>query len=90
MGELPEQCPSLLLCARLGYPLPGTRSIPEMIAQNKTPYYEALEAADASSSEGGYDVSVMEKLMHELLAAQLIDVVKTASGGDLADQSANC
>src|SRR6202051_1248983 len=36
----------LLLCARLGYRLPGKNTIPEQIAADKTPYYKALEAAD--------------------------------------------
>jgi Fic family protein len=35
----------LILCAKLGYRLPGTKTIPEQIAANKQPYYRALERA---------------------------------------------
>ncbi|MCC7365714.1 MAG: Fic family protein [Dehalococcoidia bacterium] len=36
----------LVFCAKLGFLLPGERAIPEIIAQDKKPYYAALEAAD--------------------------------------------
>lgn len=62
----------LVLCIRLGYRLPGTRTIPEQIAGNKTPYYDALEAADAG------DLSPLEELLSGLLATQLLDVHKAA------------
>ena len=50
----------LVLCAKLGYRLPGTKTIPERIAENKRPYYMALEAADRAWKEGRVDVSEME------------------------------
>lgn len=78
----------LVLCARLGYSLPGNRTIPEMIAEDKTPYYMALEAADAAWTDQDCNVLEMEKLLRALLAAQLIDVVKTASGDNLESQQA--
>jgi Fic family protein len=36
----------LVLCCRLGMgPLPGTRTIPDLIVENRTPYFDAIEAA---------------------------------------------
>lgn len=61
-----------VLCARLQSLLPGTPTIPEQIAANKGPYYDALEAADAASSEDHVDVSAMEKMLEEMLVRQLV------------------
>jgi Fic family protein len=69
----------LILCVRLGYRLPGTRTIPEQISRNKSPYYKALEAADVREKEGSMDLSEMESLLESLLAAQLVSVLKDAS-----------
>jgi Fic family protein len=66
----------VVLCVRLGYRLPGTKTIPEMIAANKEPYYAALEAGDAG------DLSVLEKLLSSLLAKQLYDIHRIATEGD--------
>lgn len=49
----------LVLCLRLGYALPGTTTIPEQIAKNKEPYYEALEAADKANESGVLDLAEM-------------------------------
>ncbi len=68
----------LVLCVRLGYVLPGTRTIPEQIAQNKDPYYKALEAADQANAVGKIDLTEMEKLLESLLAAQLVSVIDAA------------
>ncbi len=74
----------MALCIRLGYPLPGTPTIPEMIADNKKPYYAALEAADAAWRGGRLDLAKMEELLTSALAAQLVDVVEAATGSSLA------
>jgi hypothetical protein len=71
-----------VLCIRLGYRLPGTTTIPELIALNKDPYYAALEAADAG------DLSVLEKLLAALLAKQLYDIHRIATEGN-GDDSAD-
>lgn len=68
------------LCARLGYVLPGTRTIPEQIAANKTPYYKALEQADESERQGVLSLAPMEDLLEGLLANQLLSVVRAARG----------
>ncbi|MGE5737108.1 MAG: Fic family protein [Acidobacteriota bacterium] len=70
----------LLLCARLGYRLPGTNTIPDQISRDKNPYYKALEAADQAWSEKKIDLSVLEELLGALLANQLLSVHKEALG----------
>ncbi len=42
----------MILCARLGFALPGTPTIPEQIVAQGEPYYEALRDADAAWDEG--------------------------------------
>jgi Fic family protein len=70
----------LALCLRLRYPIYAPNSIPEQIAQDKKPYYAALEAADIAWSEGRVDVSVLEELLDTLLARQLFGVLTDARG----------
>ena len=69
-----------VLCIRLGYLLPGTKTIPEQIAANKFPYYDALEAADKAYKEDRIDVSALEKLLSDNLAEQLVHVHQAATG----------
>lgn len=70
----------LLLCARLGYRLPGTNTIPDQISKDKNPYYKALEAADKAWSEKKIDLTVLEDLLGKLLANQLLSVHQQAIG----------
>jgi Fic family protein len=70
----------LILCARLGFVLPGTKAIPELIRDEPTPYYEALISADTSWSQGEMDLSAMESLISGLLAAQLVQIHEQATG----------
>jgi Fic family protein len=70
-----------ILCARLGYRLPGVKTIPELIAAHKKPYYAALEAADEAARKGKIDVSEMEQLIAGHLATQLYGVHQQATGG---------
>ncbi len=70
----------LVLCVRLGVHLPGTNAIPEQIATNKRPYYEALEKADVAESEGRIDVTALEEYLSSLLAKQLLSVLESATG----------
>jgi Fic family protein len=70
----------LLLCLRLGYRLPGKKTIPEQIASDKTPYYKALESADQEWLAKKIDLSVLEKLLGDLLANQLASVHDQATG----------
>jgi Fic family protein len=69
----------LTLCARLGMRLPGTNTIPERIAANKAPYYGSLDLADAAWQQGRLDVSAMEQLLSDNLAAQLVEIHQAAT-----------
>ena len=70
----------LVLSVAAGMLLPGARSIPEQIISNRKPYYDALEQADDALSKGEVNVSLLEKMMSDMLAAQLLSVVQLASG----------
>jgi hypothetical protein len=69
----------LMLCLRRGYVLPGRRTIPDQIAEDKTRYYRALESADESLLAGNVDLSKMEELLSDLLAIQLAAIHNEAS-----------
>jgi hypothetical protein len=61
--------------------LPGTPTIPEQIATDKRPYYKGLEEADeAWAATGQVDVSALETMLTNMLAAQLLSATKEASG----------
>ena len=68
-----------VLCAKLGFHIPGVTTVPEMIAGDKQPYYRALEAADAAGKDGVVDVSAMEHLLSELLAKQMVLALERAN-----------
>ena len=70
----------LILCAKLGFVLPGSQTIPEQIVAHREPYFDALKSADAAWQEGRLDLSQMETLLSELLAAQLLSVHNQAAG----------
>ena len=70
----------LILCAKLGFVLPGKPTIPDLIVENRQPYYEALYAADAAWKSGTIDLSMMEELMGSLLARQLVQIHAKATG----------
>lgn len=71
----------LVLCIKLGQRLSGIRTIPDLIAENKHPYYDALEAADAAWSEHQQvNLTSLETLLQHLLAAQLLSIIEKAQG----------
>lgn len=70
----------LALSVKLGYVLPGTKTIPDQISLSKNSYYEALERADAACEKGQMDVSALETLISSALAAQLADIHLKAKG----------
>jgi Fic family protein len=61
----------VVLSVKLGYILPGTKTIPDQIVANRQPYFEALESADRAWGSGVVDVSQMETLLERLLLNQL-------------------
>jgi Fic family protein len=68
----------LVLCAKADTRLPGRRTVPEQITENKPPYYDALEAADTALVNGEVDLTALEALLESYLARQLADVLETA------------
>jgi Fic family protein len=70
----------LVLCAKLGFRLPGNKTIPDLIVDSREPYYSALRHADTAWTKGALDVTGMESLMESLLADQLLDVYAQAGG----------
>ncbi len=79
-GRTARAASYLVLCTRLGYRLPGTNTIPEQISTDKTPYYKALESADEASLHGTIDLRDLEQLLSQLLANQLLEIHKQATG----------
>lgn len=72
----------LVLCLKLGYLLPGKRTIPDQISENKTPYYKALEAADEAFAANRIDLSMLKHLIGSMLAEQLVAIHQESSQGD--------
>lgn len=73
----------MLLCAKLGYKLPGSQTIPEQISADKNPYYRALEEADIAFNKGNIDLAAMETLLQEQLASQLLGIHQDATDAGL-------
>ncbi len=71
----------VVLSIKLDSLLPGAPTIPEQIAGDKTPYYNALESADLGLKSGRVDVSDLENMLEGMLAKQLLNAAKEASGG---------
>jgi Fic family protein len=75
----------VVLSARIDGLLPGAPAIPDQIAQDKTPYYKALEAADTAwKASGTVDVSELEAMLNRMLAKQLLAAANEASGSGVA------
>ncbi len=69
----------LVLLIRVGFALPVEKTIPELIVENRDPYFAALRTADAAWKNGTLDVSAMEELISDLLAIQLVELHKIAT-----------
>jgi Fic family protein len=75
----------LVLCMKMGGRIPGTRTIPDLIAANKAPYYKALEVADKNSASGEQiDLTELEEVLGSLLADQLVSALEEASGKSIS------
>jgi Fic family protein len=79
-GRTSRAASYLVLCLRTGYLLPGRVTIPELIADDKTPYYEALEKADEKWKSKTVDLREMEELLENLIAQQLMGIFEDATG----------
>ena len=70
----------VVLSIKLRALLPGTPTIPDLIVDNRDPYFDALDAADAAWRDGRVDVTAMESLLAALLAKQLMNAYEQAGG----------
>jgi Fic family protein len=71
----------VVLSVKLDSLLPGAPTIPEQIAGNKKPYYDALEAADEHlMANEKLDVSRLEEMLDAMLSTQLVNAVREATG----------
>jgi Fic family protein len=60
-----------LICHRHGALLPGKKTLPERIGENREPYYAALREADQHWADGQFNVDALAEYLADLLAAQL-------------------
>jgi len=74
------------LCSRIGTLLPGPLTIPEQIMRNRSGYYDALDLADMANREGRLDLSMMESLLKQLMARQLLSHPDAAQQVELMDE----
>jgi Fic family protein len=82
-GRTSRAASYMILCVKMGYVLPGKKTIPDQIAENKAPYYKALEAADDGCDQDRVDLTVMKDLLSSMLAKQLYEVhTQAQSGGE--------
>ncbi|HEV7473032.1 MAG TPA: Fic family protein [Pyrinomonadaceae bacterium] len=62
-----------LICLRLGGFLPGKKTVPERIRENRPAYYSALQEADRHWADGQFNVDKLAEYLAELLKAQLTE-----------------
>ena len=67
----------VVLSAKLNSLLPGTPTIPDQIAADKSPYYSALEKSDDSWKRGILALADMEHMLEQMLAQQLLNATKS-------------
>ncbi|MEW6437344.1 MAG: Fic family protein [Pseudomonadota bacterium] len=68
----------LVLSIAMESVLPGSPTIPELIAKDKRPYYAELEKADESWKNGSLALASLETMIEGLLAEQLLSAVQKA------------
>lgn len=78
-GRTARMVSYLVMSVKLHSILPGAPTMPDLLASDKSPYYEALEESDESWSFGRVALSRMESLLEGLLASQLLSATKEAS-----------
>jgi fido (protein-threonine AMPylation protein) len=60
-----------VLCVKAGGWLPGSIILPELLRRNRAEYVAALQAVDASVTNGSIDMSALHALVQRLLEEQL-------------------
>ncbi len=63
-----------LICLKQKALLPGRKTVPERIRDNRDPYYAALREADHHWNDGDFNVDTLAAYLLDLLQAQLTDV----------------
>jgi Fic family protein len=81
-GRTSRAAAYMILCVKMGYILPGKRTIPDQIAEDKTPYYKALEAADRAWQGGKVDLTALKDLLSSMLANQLVAIIGDSKSGE--------
>jgi Fic family protein len=81
-GRTARAAAYLILCANLGFRLPGEKTVPDLIVANREPYYDALRSADEAWTDGRLDLTAMDSLMKDLLGKQLVQIYERATGQD--------
>jgi Fic family protein len=71
-----------LLCARTVALLKGSKIVPERIREDRTPYVNALRAADQAWNDGHYDLSAMDAYLASLAQQQMLDANGSAAPGN--------
>lgn len=79
-GRTSRMISYVVLSIRAGAVLPGTPTIPDLIVDNRQPYFDALDSADDAWLRGTLDVTRMEALLASLLATQLASFYRAAGG----------
>ena len=78
-GRMARAASYVVLSIKLNSILPGTKTIPDQISEDKSPYYKALEAADISwKQNAAVDVSGLEAMLGRMLAVQLLQATREA------------
>lgn len=62
-----------LICLRQGRLLPGKKTVPERVRENRQPYYAALREADRHWANGDFNVDDLAIYLEGLLVAQLTE-----------------
>lgn len=79
-GRTARACSYLILCQAVQNVFYGGDTVPAQIAQDKTPYYKALEQADSAWDDKKLDVTALEQLLDSLFQKQLQGVLRRARG----------
>jgi Fic family protein len=77
-GRTARMVSYVVLSIKLNSLLPGSPTIPDQIAENKRPYYAALEMADDLWKQETLSLATMEQMLETMLAKQLQSATEEA------------
>lgn len=70
-GRIARAACYYLICLRNGTLLPGRKTVPERIRDDRPRYYAALQEADRHWADGQFNVDALAEYLADLLEAQL-------------------